>query len=141
MCVCSSETRAGSTPAVRKGSNASAKRGVQPRASSVRATELADRLWRRSLQLQPASQHFGDAPRLGDASARQVRRVGIEYFADLADARLVEPLIESGEQFAEGRAIGAGQLQRRVDVRADQPRPDGALMIRGVARPQIAIVP
>ena len=43
------------------------------------------------------------------------------------------------------QAAGAGgvvrvHLEPGVDVRADQPRPDGALMVGGVARPQVAVV-
>src|SRR4051812_18256608 len=121
MWVCSRLTRAGTTPATARASNAAAKCGVQPRSSSVTAmtsreggcplscSACAPALpgttvsclapspaapGRPGLQLQPAAQDLGHAPGLRDAAARQERRVGVEHFADLPDARLVEMTFE-----------------------------------------------
>src|SRR5262249_39944046 len=41
-------------------------------------------------RLQPAAQHLGDAPRLGNAAARRVGSLGIEDLADLSNARLTQ---------------------------------------------------
>src|SRR5262245_14909111 len=112
MCVCSSETRAGSTPGPANGANASANRGVQPRSSRLSGPKpIADRNRLRELrELQPAAKHFGHAPRLGDAAAREERRFGVEYLADLSDARVVQVLVEIGQQLAEPVGIGVRKL-------------------------------
>src|SRR5437764_429332 len=66
--------------------------------------------------------------------------------ADDAEAELSPPpgaasrLIEACEQISEPRSIGAGQLQLGVDIGSDQPRPDGALMVGGVAGAEIPVV-
>src|SRR4051794_6687305 len=109
MWVCSRLTRAGSTPGAASAANASAKCGVQPRSSRVRR-----KVYSRDSQLQPAAEHFGNAPRLRDAAARQEGRLGVEHFADLADAGFVQVPIEPGQQIAQPLPIRSGQLQLRV---------------------------
>ena len=48
-------------------------------------------------RLDPAAEHLGDAPGLGDAAAGGVGRLGVEDLADAADARLVEVTRKAGE--------------------------------------------
>src|SRR6476661_4857560 len=108
MGVFSRETRAASTPGPANGANASANPGVQPRSSRLSGPKpMADCNRLRELrEFQPAAEHFGHAPRLSDAAARQERRFGVEHFADLPDAGFVQVAIEVGEPFAKLAAVG-----------------------------------
>ena len=88
----------------------------------------------------PAPQDLGDAPRLRDAAPRRVGLHRVEDLADRADAGLVEVRDEAVEEAPRARAVLGMHLEPRVDERADEPRPDGALVIRGIARAEIAVV-
>ena len=57
--------------------------------------------------LDPASQHFGNAPGLGDAAACKVRFAGVEDLTDCADAIVAEVLRKSLEE-----SSGAGLVVR-----------------------------
>src|SRR5512144_2802275 len=113
MCVCSRETRAGSTPGPANGTKASANRGVQPRSSRLSGPKpMADCNRLRDLpELQPAAKHFGHAPCLGHAPARQERRLGVEHLADLSDARLVQMTVKVRQQLAKFAGVRMWQLQ------------------------------
>ena len=168
MWVCSRLTRAGTRPTPRRGEGV-ARRSFQPRSLQIvghvhhwasstylsshrmprccvatsddrcRPTQARSRLGPDCVFSRHA-EHFGDAPRLRDAAARNVRRLGVEDLADRAHARLVEVRLETIEQRARTGAVLGMQLQPRVDEGPNQPGPDGALMVRGVARPQVAVV-
>src|SRR5215212_8804237 len=92
------------------------------------------------LQMNPATKYLGNAPRLGDAAARRVRSISVENLADRADAGIVEVRHETFERRARGVEVIRVHLQPCIDEGADQPSPDGALVIRGVARAQIAVI-
>src|SRR5271170_1591555 len=91
--------------------------------------------------LDPAPQHLGDAPGLRDTSARCERRLGVEYFADGSDAGVSQMRREAVQKLPSSLEIAGMYLEPRVDERPDQPRPHGSLMIGGVARAKVAIVP
>src|SRR5947209_19121277 len=88
----------------------------------------------------PAPQDFGDAPRLRDAAARRERLDGVEDLADRADARLVQVRDEAFQKLARARAVFRVDFEPRVNERADEPGPDRALVVGGVARLQVAVV-
>src|SRR5581483_12337782 len=83
-------------------------------------------------------QDLGDAPGLGDAAAREKGFLGVEDFADRADARLVEVRGEAIDQPASLAPLRRVELEPRLDVAADEPRPDRALVIGGIAGTQVA---
>src|SRR5437762_1861671 len=120
MWVCSRLTRAGATPSARYGSNASAKRGVQPRSSRVKGIEnnSVGAVRERSraaleppLQFQPTAKNLCHAPCLGHAAARQEGLLRVEDLTELPDAGGLESLIEASEQVPQGRSVDAGKLQ------------------------------
>src|SRR5271166_2689861 len=90
------------------------------------------------------AQRFRGRPRLEGASARRVRRLRIRDFRQMPDSGRVEML----EQWLEESRARLGLRRRglashphpRLDECAHQPRPHGALMIRGVALMAIASV-
>src|ERR1700722_10293956 len=90
-------------------------------------------IWELAGRLYPASQYLRHAPRLGDAAARSVGLLGIEYLADRADARLCLLRNETFQEPPGARGIGRIHLQPCIDVWAYQPRPHGALMVGGIA--------
>src|SRR5204862_273520 len=77
---------------------------------------------------------------LRDAAARRVRLLGVEDLADGADARLRLMMLEARQHLTRAREVTRIHTQIGIDVRADEPRPDGALVIGRVARPQVAVV-
>src|SRR5579863_1776714 len=82
----------------------------------------------------PGSQRLGQTPRLRETAIGPMRRVAVEDLADVTDAGIVQMLLERCQ-------VGSGTLtvtvQRQVCAgkRAEQPRPDGALVIGAVALP------
>src|SRR5262245_16582933 len=90
--------------------------------------------------LHPAAQDLRDAPRLRDASSRRVWIDGVEDLADGTDARLVEVRDEAVEESASAGAVFRVHLEPGIDEGTDEPRPDGALMVRGVPCPEIAVI-
>ena len=49
-------------------------------------------------------------------------------------------VLEPAEAFARAGKVAGIHAQVRVDIRTDEPRPDGSLVIRRIARPEIAVV-
>src|ERR1051325_11430171 len=88
----------------------------------------------------PAPQDLGDAPSLRDAAARRVGLDGVEDFADGADAGLVQVRREAFQELARARAVFGVGLEPSVYEGADEPSPDRALMVGGVARLEVAVV-
>src|SRR5437868_4910061 len=82
----------------------------------------------------PRPERLGDAPRLRDAPARRVRRLGVEDLADRAEARLAEVRDEAVEAAPRAREVARVELQPCVDVRAREEGPDRPLVVRRVAR-------
>src|SRR3954468_22966300 len=94
---------------------------------------IAGRLWlARPRRLHPAAEHLGDAPGLGDAAAGGVRLLGVEDLADRAEAGLVQVGDEPLEEPPGAGAVVGVDLQPGVDEGADQPGPDGPLVVGGV---------
>ena len=89
-------------------------------------------------RLHPAAQHLRHAPGLRDAAAGRVRSFGVEDLADRAEPESLERRDAAVEKAPRAGAIVGMQLEPRVDPRTDQPPPDRSLVIRGVARAQIA---
>src|ERR1700733_11993366 len=84
--------------------------------------------------LDPAPQHLGDAPGLGDASAWGERRLRVEHFADGSDAGVSQMRREAVQKLPRVLQIAGMDLEPRIDERSNQPGPHGSLMVRGVAR-------
>src|SRR6185369_13208965 len=99
-----------------------------------------DRRARHACRLHPATQDLGHAPRLRNASTRRVRLDGVEDLTDRAEAEVVECRDTAIEKAPRARGILRMHLEPRVDPGADEPRPDRALMVRRVARAQVAEV-
>src|SRR5215212_3013712 len=82
-------------------------------------------------------QHFGDAPRLRRASDGPVREVGLEDFADLADAGVALHVLDQRPQPGAGLLHRLGgavvDLEVSVEEAADEPGPDGAVVVGRVA--------
>src|SRR5262249_1072748 len=92
-------------------------------------------------ELDPRSENFRDAPCLSDTAARGERRLGIEHFADRADARLAQVRKEPLDCCSRALEVVRIDLQPRVDERTSEPGPYRSLVIRGVPRSQVAEVP
>src|SRR4051812_19878844 len=88
----------------------------------------------------PATQHFSDAPSLGDATAGHVRFPGVEYFGDRPDAVIAEMDRERFQKFSRSLIVPRMNFQPGINERADEPGPDRALMISAVARAQVAAI-
>ena len=75
------------------------------------------------------AKQLGHRPGLERAAGRGVRRRSVRRLGDRAEPPLAEVARETVEQVVGRHADAAGG----VDVRADQPRPDGALVVGRVA--------
>lgn len=87
-----------------------------------------------------ASQHFRDAPRLRGAAAPVVGRFGVEDFADRSDAGVAEVGFEAVEKMESAVVVAGMHFQPGIDERSDEPGPHRSLVVRRIARPQIAVV-
>ena len=67
-------------------------------------------------------------------------RFGVEDLAERADARFVQVRREAFETAPRARLVVRMDLEPGIDERADQPAPDRALVVGGVARAQVAVV-
>src|SRR5512141_2225443 len=81
----------------------------------------------------PAAEDFGYAPGLGDAASRGVGCFGVEDFADGADALFIQVGLEAEEHFSRFGFFVWVELEPGIDVRADEPGPDGSLVVGGIA--------
>src|SRR5690606_36996842 len=91
------------------------------------------------MELAPRPQRRRDAPRLSGAAARRVRRVAVEYLADVANAVIVDVICQRA-QIAGGCGRVAEHAIVRDGKRAEQPRPGRSLVIGGVALKLVAAV-
>ena len=92
--------------------------------------------------LDPSPQQLDHAPRLSDAAARRKRRLGVKYLRDRAQTRLVQVCGKAIEKCAATLATYATVATTEGgDVRADEPAPHRALVIRAVAFPRAALIP
>ena len=92
--------------------------------------------------LAPDAEQLADAPGLGGAAAGAVGGFGVEDLGDGADDAFVLEVGEQAEQqlagaLAAGLAAGADE---GIAVGAEEPGPDGALVVGGVAVKLVALV-
>ena len=87
----------------------------------------------------PGTQEFGHAPGLGDAAAWSERWLAVEDLADAAHA-VVSQMAEKRLQEGTRPLAVAVDPQMRRHERADQPGPDGALVIGRIPLPLVAAV-
>ena len=64
------------------------------------------RVWLR--RFYPATQHFRDAPRLGDAAAAIVRFARVENFADRSDSLFVQMVGENAREICARPFLSSG---------------------------------
>src|SRR5256714_6243189 len=95
---------------------------------------------RLSACFQETAQDLSHAPRLRDASTRCVRWLGIENLCNRADPKLWKMRHQPLQKLSRARPVVRVQLQPRINPGPDEPGPHCALMIGGVARPEIAAV-
>src|ERR1700685_4841466 len=93
-----------------------------------------------STGLDEAAQDFRHAPGLRATAARREGWFRIEDFADGADASLPQMRPEPFEEAARSFEIVRVHFNPRIDERANEPSPDGALVIGGIARAQVDII-
>src|SRR5258708_31796917 len=87
---------------------------------------------------KPSAKHLGNAPRLRNTSTWPVRWRGVKHLAHLAEARGLKMPLEPDQQLARSHLVRI-ELQLRPHEMSKQPRPNGTLRIRGVARSQVAV--
>src|SRR5688500_18762537 len=83
---------------------------------------------------------FRHAPGLGDATPGLERLLGIEDLADRPDAGLPEVLVEAVHHRPGFVAALGKRLEPGVHERAEEPGPDGALVVGAVPGPEVAVV-
>src|SRR5436309_7771639 len=90
------------------------------------------------------TQRLAHGPRLEWAAAWRMRQVAVGDLGKMADARLVEMREQRVEKAAarlgDHLRRSAADADPRLDERAHEPRPDGALVVRGVALADAAFV-
>ena len=79
-------------------------------------------------KLFPCAQHFADGPGLGDAAARLMRRIAIEYFRECAKAIGIS---RSRKRFEKSQRREAVSVYAKVRQRewTKKPSPHGSLVI------------
>src|SRR5436190_4981836 len=87
---------------------------------------------------------FAQRPRLKRAAAWGVRWLGVADFRDMTESSLVQMLIDwrkkFGTRFCFRSGCGAADADPLFDKLADQPRPEGALMVIDIAFTRSALV-
>jgi hypothetical protein len=85
-----------------------------------------------------AAQYFSYTPRLSHAASRDERGLCVEYFTD--GVNTVFMLFESPEEGLKRARVVRVRTAPCIAEGADESRPDGSLVVCGIARPQIAII-
>src|SRR3984957_6156601 len=85
-----------------------------------------------AFEVDPRAQYLSDAPSLREAAARIVRCVAIKYLADRPHAGAVEVLRHGREERLRERRIAIHAVVS-PDEGAQQPAPDGAHVVSGIA--------
>jgi hypothetical protein len=83
------------------------------------------------LCLPPEGEDFGDGPGLRVTAARVVREVAVKDFRDGAHRTMVEVLVQTlkkGADFVYGSVL----ILQGAEVGADEPAPDGAVVVGAV---------
>src|SRR5260370_29310727 len=93
---------------------------------------LPDSWFLSTRNFRPRPQNFRNGPGLRDAAARREGRVAIENFAERAEAVRMNLAAERLEETQRRLAVVVDAIVCECE-RAEQPAPDGALMIGGVA--------
>src|ERR1017187_7090350 len=89
------------------------------------------------------AQQFAHAPRLGEATHGAMRRVAVKNLRDASESRLIHVVEQRLDDFGDLLALclpRAVDLHVGIAVRADEPRPNRALMIRAIPLPAVARV-
>src|SRR5579883_2982548 len=89
-------------------------------------------------QRHPGAQQFRNAPCLSKTAGRRKGRLRLRHLAHRADAALPQMANQRREQSQSGSAV-MKDAQMNINVRADQPGPDGPLMVRAVTLDGIAV--
>src|SRR5262249_55708794 len=92
------------------------------------------------VRFHPASQHFSNTPGLSYATTRNKWQLRIKNLTNRADAGVTQVRFETVKKFARSFEVVRVYAEPRIDERPDEPRPHSALMVRSIARSQIAIV-
>src|SRR5262249_37090259 len=92
------------------------------------------------LSLDPASKNFSNAPGLRDAASRAEWRLGVKDLAYRSDPCRAQRGIETCKEGSGFSEIARMDSQPRIYERPDEPGPDRALMVSGIARSKIAII-
>ena len=94
-------------------------------------------LWTNSLHIfYVAPKNFGDAPCLGDATARPLWRVPVQDLRDVSESTVAEVFFERLEplhRLASCNFAAAIDLDVSGNERSHKPRPDGTLMVGTVS--------
>src|ERR1700736_369702 len=85
------------------------------------------------------TEDFGDAPRLGDAAHRPVRRFRLEDFADRPKPGVRQMRLKRLDHSPDRLSITV-DAEVRVEVRSQEPGPRHAHVIRRVAGTLVALV-
>src|ERR1700731_506197 len=103
-----------------------------PDVTSLSATlGCVNRIWLGSNGM-PCAQDFGDGPGLCDAAAGRKGSITVENFAERAEAARINLAAERLEETQRRFAVMVDAIVREREG-PEQPAPDGALMISGVA--------
>src|SRR5258706_12089051 len=93
----------------------------------------------RAGQSMPGAQGLGDAPGLGTAAARGMRRIAVEDFTDCSDTGLSKVCGDAAEEGERVRRVAINPLV--CDCKGtQQPAPHRALVVAGVALARAAAV-
>src|SRR5262249_15770954 len=89
-------------------------------------------------------EEFGEGPRLERTAARCVRRFGVTNFRNVTQPCMIEMLVEWWKKLRSGLfsrgSVSAMHAHPGFDERANQPRPNRALMINRISRERVALV-
>ena len=93
--------------------------------------------------LDDGAQHLRDAPGLRDTAFRRVRRIAVRELRKLANSTAIHLRLERVEPFRcliLRRLGSAVSLHVSADEGSHQPKPDRALVIRGIAAVHIPLI-
>jgi len=89
-------------------------------------------------------EQFAERPRLERTAARCVRGFGVTNFRDVTEPRMIEMLVERWKKLRAGLfsrgSVSAMHAHPSFDERANQPRPNRALVINRISRAGVAFV-
>ena len=97
---------------------------------------------REDLPFKP--EQFAERPRLERTAARCVGRFGVTNFRDVTQPRMIEMLVERWKKLRSGLfsrgSVSAMHAHPGFDKRANQPRPNRALMVNRLSCTRIPLI-